>query len=88
MSPTRKELYDLANHFYLNASIECLAHDPTFSLYEVNYKKDTYRFCICKRKHTYAGKYPKFYFSNRSEKLALNLCWKKLVEPALKPKQN
>ncbi|PHR86539.1 MAG: hypothetical protein COA80_19565 [Leeuwenhoekiella sp.] len=83
MSRTRKELYDRANHFYLNACIELVRHDPTFSLYEVTYKNDTYRFCICDRKSNYTGTHPKFHFRNKSEKLALNLCWKKLIEPSL-----
>ena len=86
--PTRKERYDLANHFYLNASIERMVHDPTFSLYKVVYKNTPYYLCLCHRKHTYTGPHPQFHFRNHSEKLALNLCWKKLVEPALKPKLN
>jgi len=84
MGRTRKELYDLANHFYLNAQIERIAHDPTYNLYKVVYEGDSYYFCLCNRKHRYTGTHPKFYFTNKSEKLALNLCWKKLVEPTLK----
>ena len=83
MSRNRKELYDLANNFYLEAKIQLVEHHPTFKRYEVKYRKTTYTFCICKREHTYRGDAPRFYFSNSSEKFALNLCWKKMVEPKL-----
>ena len=39
MSRNRKELYDLANNFYLEAKIQLVEHHPTFKRYEVKYRE-------------------------------------------------
>ena len=83
MSPTRKQLYDLANNFYTQATIELIDQDHTFKLYRIKYKGTKYELCICHRKSNYTGTATKFHYRNKSEKLALNLCWKKIVEPSL-----
>ena len=83
MSPTRKQLYDLANNFYTQATIELIDQDHTFKLYQIEYEGSKYELCICDRKYNYTGAATKFYYRNKSEKLALNLCWKKIVEPKI-----
>ena len=84
MSSTRKELYDLANNYYVNAIVELIQRDPSFSIYQVTYGNQTYHFCIAKPGYDYTGNDQVFYFRNQSEKFARNLCWKKMIEPSLK----
>lgn len=84
MSSTRKELYDLANNYYVNAIVELLQRDPSFSIYQVTYGNQTYHFCIAKPGYDYAGNDQVYYFRNQSEKFARNLCWKKMIKPSLK----
>ncbi|MFI8380563.1 hypothetical protein [Leeuwenhoekiella sp. NPDC079379] len=83
MKATRRELYDLANNYYLMAEISLLESDISFKVYEINYKAFCYLICICDRNHNYKGDAHLFIFRNKSKKFALNLCWKKLIEPSL-----
>ena len=84
MSRTPKELYDLANNYYVNAIVELLQRDPSFSMYQVSYKNQRYHFCIAKPGYDFTDNDQVFYFWNQSEKFARNLCWKKMIEPSLK----
>ena len=83
MASTGKEIYDLANDYYLNSIIQVVEDDPTYKVYEVYFNGDTYKFCICDHRNSYQGNFRKFFFNDHSEKLAKNLCWKKLIEPNL-----
>tara|TARA_R110002012_G_scaffold164510_1_gene326898 strand:- start:3327 stop:3584 length:258 start_codon:yes stop_codon:yes gene_type:complete len=83
MSATRKELYDLANNYYSMAEIFLVESDVSFKVYEIIYECSRYTICICDRMHNYQGGAKQFVFRNKSEKFALNLCWKKIIEPTL-----
>lgn len=83
MGRTRKELYDLANNFYLNSTIQLVDKDFTYSLYRIEYQDKLYEFCIANLKNNYNGPAPTFYLRNQSENFARNLCWKKLIEPTI-----
>tara|TARA_R110002020_G_scaffold318905_7_gene534547 strand:+ start:5825 stop:6076 length:252 start_codon:yes stop_codon:yes gene_type:complete len=83
MSATRKEIYDLANNFYLNSKIELIESHVTYKVYEIEFKGKKYSVCLCNPRNEYTGSVKKYPYRNKSEKFAKSLCWKKIIEPTL-----